>query len=108
MSVSHHQSVLNSSVLINESVNEPLQDDHLMLRLDDVKAASNPYMNPYNHSRPQNISHIDSSFIDNHAFSNTVYRTGHYSRIAPRTDESSPDTSSITRDLLNCRCSSAV
>ena len=89
-------------MMMNESANDPLQDDHFMLRLGEMKTASNPYMNPYNHSRPQNTSHIDSSFIDNHAFNNTVYRTGHYSRIAPRTDESSLDTSSITRDLLNC------
>ena len=93
---------------MNESVNEPFQDDPPMLRLDDVKAASNPYMNPYNHSRPQNTSYIGSSFIDNHAFSNTVYRTGHYSRIAPRADETSPETSSITHDLLNCPSASLL
>lgn len=94
--------MLNSSVLLNESIDEPVQDDHMMLRLNELKATSNPYMNPYNHSRPQNISRIDGSFIDDHAFSNTVYRTGHYSRIAPRPEDPSLETSSITRDLLNC------
>lgn len=74
-----------------------------MLRLGEIESRSNPYLNPYNHSRPQNISRIDQSFTEDYQpFTTTVFRTGHYSRNLPKSEDQPSELSSLTRDLLNC------
>ena len=76
--------------------------DRMMLRLGEVKTQSNPYMNPYNHSRPQNISRIESSFVeDNPAFTTSVFRTGHLLRPVQQSEQEA-EIASITKELLDC------
>ena len=67
-----------------------------MLRLGEIETRSNPYMNPYNHSRPQNISRIDQSFTDDYQpFTTTVFRTGHYSRASQQKEDAPIGASSF-------------
>ena len=76
--------------------------DRMMLRLGEVKTQSNPYMNPYNQSRPQNISRIESSFVEeNPAFTTSIFRTGHLLRPVQQSEQEA-EIASITKELLDC------
>lgn len=75
-----------------------------MLRLGEVRTQSNPYMNPYNHSRPQNVSRIEGSFIEeNPGFTTSVFRTGHLLRPTQQSEQEA-ELTSITTELLDCMC----
>ena len=76
----------------------------MMLRLGEVKTQPDPYMNPYNHSKRQNISRIENSFVEeNPAFTTSVFRTGHLLRPVQQ-PEQEEEIASITKELLDCMC----
>lgn len=92
---------MNSSGIFNTEE----ESSRTMLRLGEIESRSNPYLNPYNHSRPQNISRIDQSFTEDYQpFTTTVFRTGHYSKPLSKSEDQPSELSSLTRDLLNCIC----
>lgn len=78
----------------------PVEDDRVMMRLGEIRTASNPYMNAYNHSRPQNISRVEGSFSEESPFTTSVFRTGHFVR--PPQQDSAQETSLHGTELLDC------
>ena len=69
-----------------------------MMRLGEIRTASNPYMNAYNHSRPQNISRVEGSFTEESPFATSVFRTGHFVR-PPQQEELVQEASLLATDL---------
>lgn len=95
-----NDSILNDSAILPS----PNEYDRMMLRLGEVRTQSNPYMNPYNHSRPQNVSRIEGSFIEeNPGFTTSVFRTGHLLRPTQQSEQEA-ELTSITTELLDCMC----
>ena len=72
-----------------------------MMRLGEIRTSSNPYMNAYNHSRPQNISRVEGSFTEESPLTTSVFRTGHFVRPAQQED-SVQEASLLATELLDC------